>query len=102
MSRGYRLAAIISLAALLSGAVPASAAPVGGWSLFGSFSPFDWVRGLWEAETVPWQRTGDGDPEPAGAPHSLWAETGSGIDPSGQPMAVLQPEGVGAAPSVLQ
>jgi len=99
MSRGYRLAAIISLAALLSGAVPASAAPVGGWSLLGSFSPFDWIRGLWADEAVPWQELGDGDLDPPSAAHALWAETGIGIDPLGQPMAVLHPDGTGNAAS---
>jgi hypothetical protein len=87
MSRGYRLAAIISLAALLSGAVPASAAPVGGWSLFAAFSPVNWIRTLWDADTVPWTRTGDGDPELAGAPHALWAEEGSTMDPLGRSAA---------------
>ncbi len=87
MTRTPRLLAVATLAALLIGAVPAAAAPVGGWSLFDNFSPVSWFRTLWDADTVPWTRTGDGDSEPAGAPHALWAEEGSTMDPLGRSAA---------------
>ncbi len=98
MSRTYRRLVVVSLAALLLGALPAAAAPATAWSLFESFSPFDWIRGLWAEEgasAVPGGRpspAGGGTASP-GAPRAIWAQTGSSISPWGQPAPVLHNTG---------
>ncbi len=95
MPRRYLLLAGCTLTVLLVGAVPVAAAPVGIWSLFDRLSPFDWVRALWGGETIPWQRTGDGDLDPSDAPHAVWSEDGSAMDPLGQRRVVIVPQGNG-------
>jgi hypothetical protein len=103
MSRGYRLAAIISLAALLSGAVPASAASVGSWSLFGSFSPFDWIWSLWADEGTQISPGGRPGPIPSSdKPRGLWGEEGGSINPWGQPAPASQNTWTGIDPWGLQ
>ncbi len=90
MSRTYRRFVVVSLAALLLGALPAAAAPATGWSLFESFSPFDWIRGLWAetgTEMSPWGQpapAGEGSASP-GVPRAIWAEEGTEISPWGRP-----------------
>lgn len=94
MSRRYRLAAIVTLAALLVGAAPAAAAPAGFWSLLDSLAPLDWIRHLW-AETNPWDRpapAGHGI-APPGAPRQVWAEDGSAMDPLGRTAPMPSNEG---------
>jgi len=107
MSRGYRLAAIISLAALLGGAVPASAAPVGGWSLFDGFSPLDWVD-LLLTQARSWiEPSGLRLPEagnwiaPSGT-QNIWGQEGSTMDPLGRSAATPSDGGTWIDPLARQ
>ncbi len=106
MSRTYRRLVVASLAALLLGALPAAAAPATGWSLFESFSPFDWIRGLWaetRTEISPWGRPAPtGWNASPGVPRALWAENGTEISPWGQPAPEPHNTGAGISPWGLQ
>ncbi len=107
MSRTYRRFVVAGLAALLLGAVPAAAAPATGWSLFDSFSPLEWIRGLWAetgSEINPWGRptpAGEGSASP-GVPRAIWAEEGASISPWVQPAPAQHNTGSSISPRGLQ
>ncbi|HEV7669263.1 MAG TPA: hypothetical protein VGS22_12100 [Thermoanaerobaculia bacterium] len=107
MSRRYSLLAVVTLAALLIGTVPAAAAPAAGWSFFDSFSPLNWIRHLWAengSEISPWDLSvpAGGGIAPLGSPRALWAEEGSSINPWGLAAPVMNNTGTEISPWGLQ
>lgn len=92
MPRSYRPLAVVALVMIL-GALPAAAAP-GGAARTEGFSPLSWLGDLWASVFISWQENGY-TPRPHPDLKTLESETGIGIDPAGQPLAVSRPEGTG-------
>lgn len=95
MRRSRRPLVLVTLVTLLVGTLPVAAAPVPGWNLLDGFSLLAWIRDLWEGETVPTNRAGDGDSDPPPALRTIWSEDGSAMDPLGRTVATPNSEGHG-------